>query len=60
MKRVGLDRTAVAYDDPRAPEKRFVVERMNRDRSRFGVPPLRYDNRAALRDGHGRAVSGGL
>ena len=38
----------MAYDDPHAAAKRVLLERMNRDRARLGVPALRYDNRAAL------------
>jgi uncharacterized protein YkwD len=46
--RFGLDRTAVAYDDPRAADKHVLLERINRDRVIAGAPPLRYETRASL------------
>lgn len=46
--RLGPDRTAVAYDDPREADKRILLERMNRDRAAAGASPLRYEPRASL------------
>jgi uncharacterized protein YkwD len=48
MQRHGPDRTAIPYDEPRADDKRALFERINRDRSRNGVPPVQYEPRAAL------------
>jgi len=46
--RLGPERTSIAYDDPRADDKRVLFERINRDRAAAGVPALRYEPRAAL------------
>ena len=46
--RLGPDRTAVAYDDPREADKRVLLDRINRDRAAAGLPPLRYEPRASL------------
>ena len=46
--RLGPDRTAVVYDDPREGEKRALLARINRDRAAAGVPPLHYEPRASL------------
>jgi uncharacterized protein YkwD len=46
--RLGLDRLAVPYDDPRAADKRLLFERINRDRLRHGAPALVWEPRAAL------------
>lgn len=48
MIRLGADRTAVAYDDPREADKRVLLERINRDRAAAGAPPLLYEPRASL------------
>lgn len=46
--RSGPERMHIAYDDPRAEDKRVLFERINRDRTLHGVPPVEYDPRAAL------------
>jgi uncharacterized protein YkwD len=46
--RLGPERTRFAYDDPRAPEKRALFQRINRDRVLHGVAAVEYDPRAAL------------
>jgi hypothetical protein len=46
--RRGPERTRIAYDDPRGADKRVLFERINRDRTLHGVPPVEYDPRAAL------------
>lgn len=46
--RHGPDRTTLTYDDPRFADKQVLLERINRDRVAHGVPPVRYDSRAAL------------
>jgi uncharacterized protein YkwD len=46
--RLGPERTSIPYDDPRAEDKRVLVERINRDRVAAGVPILRYEPRASL------------
>jgi len=46
--RMGPERTRIAYDDPRATEKRVLFERINRDRALHGIGPVEYDPRAAL------------
>lgn len=46
--RLGPDRIAVEYDDPRAAAKQALFERINRDRAAHGVAPVAYDPRAAL------------
>jgi hypothetical protein len=38
----------VAYDDPRWEDKKPLFDRINEDRAAAGVPPVRYDRRAAL------------
>jgi hypothetical protein len=48
LRHVGGERTVLGYDDPRAPMKRLLLERINRDRARSGAPPLAYESRAAL------------
>jgi uncharacterized protein YkwD len=46
--RLGPERLRVPYDDPRAADKRVLLERINRDRTAHGVPPVGLDPRAAL------------
>jgi uncharacterized protein YkwD len=46
--RLGPERLRVPYDDPRAADKRVLLERINRDRAAHGVPPVGLDPRAAL------------
>lgn len=48
MLRLGPSRTTLGYDDPRADIKRVLFDRINRDRSSHGVPPVDYEPRAAL------------
>ena len=48
MVRLGLERTAIEYEEPQAAEKRALLERINRDRRAAGVAPLAYEPRAAL------------
>jgi len=48
LQRHGPERTAMPYDEPRAEDKRALFERINRDREEHGVPPLRYEPRAAM------------
>ncbi len=45
---LGPERTAIAYDDPHAEDKRVLLERINRDRAAAGVPLVRDEPRAAL------------
>lgn len=46
--RLGPERLRVPYDDPRAADKRVLLERINRDRAAHGVAPVGLDPRAAL------------
>jgi hypothetical protein len=46
--RLGPERLRVPYDDPRAADKRVLLERINRDRAAHDVPPVGLDPRAAL------------
>jgi uncharacterized protein YkwD len=46
--RLGPERLAIAYDDPRAAEKRVLLERINRDRAAHGLAPVAHDPRASL------------
>jgi uncharacterized protein YkwD len=46
--RHGPERTRIAYDDPRAADKRILFDRINRDRTLHGVTAVEYDPRAAL------------
>jgi uncharacterized protein YkwD len=46
--RLGPDRTAIVYDDPREADKRRLLARINRDRAAAGLPPVRYEPRASL------------
>jgi cysteine-rich secretory family protein len=46
--RRGPERTRIDYDDALAADKRALLERINRDRAAAGVPPVRYEPRAAL------------
>jgi uncharacterized protein YkwD len=48
MIRLGPERTAIPYDDPRAAEKAALLARINRDRALNGRTSLRYEPRAAL------------
>lgn len=46
--RLGPERLQVPYDDPRAADKRVLLERINRDRRAHGAPPVALEPRAAL------------
>jgi len=48
MLHLGPERMSLAYDDPRAELKTLILEQINRDRAAAGVPPVKYDPRAAL------------
>lgn len=47
MVRLGQERTALAYDEPHAVDKRVLLERINRDRAGAGLMSLKYEPRAA-------------
>lgn len=48
MARHAPDRIDIPYDDARETDKRAIFDRINLDRRINGVPPLRYEPRAAM------------
>ena len=48
MVRLGPERLAVPYDDPRMADKQVLIDRINRDRAAHGLAPVAHDPRASL------------